>query len=206
MITVSAPVARHDLARAPRPCRGRCTSRGRACCGAGRSRRAPRSRRSRPAAASSAMEFSASSTEPSVQTPTRTTRSSRSWRYSTSEMSSSSVDRPCDPAQGVPLGEVLLAGGQLGRRRRLVLGVAGLPVVPESSRSRGVADVLGGVGQVGGRVLVPPGGLVELGGEGEVVACVRHMPSRVGRPRGPRELVCRRRTPGHRSVGGRPPR
>src|SRR6266542_4047958 len=45
-------------------------------------------------AASSANELSASTAVPSVQTPTRTTRSSRSWRYSTSEMSASSVDRP----------------------------------------------------------------------------------------------------------------
>ncbi len=56
------------------------------------------SRTSEPAvsasAASSAREFSASSAVPSVQTPTRTTRSRRNWRYSTSEMSSSSVDRP----------------------------------------------------------------------------------------------------------------
>src|SRR4051794_28943539 len=43
--------------------------------------------------ASSAMEFSASSTVPSVHTPTSTTRSRRSWRYSTSVMSSSSVRR-----------------------------------------------------------------------------------------------------------------
>ena len=45
-------------------------------------------------AASSRSEFSASSAVPSVQTPASTTRSSRSWRYSTSVMSSSSVDRP----------------------------------------------------------------------------------------------------------------
>ena len=48
-------------------------------------------------------------TEPSVQTPTRMTRSSRSWRYSTSVMSSSSVDEPGDAAQRVALGEVELA-------------------------------------------------------------------------------------------------
>ena len=54
------------------------------------------------------MEFSASSIVPSVQTPTSTTRSSRSWRYSTSVMSSSSVRQPGDPAQRVPLREVQL--------------------------------------------------------------------------------------------------
>jgi hypothetical protein len=45
-------------------------------------------------AASSAIEFSASAAVPSLQTPTRTTRSSLSWRYSTSVTSVSSVERP----------------------------------------------------------------------------------------------------------------
>ena len=44
-------------------------------------------------AASSRREISASVTVPEPQTPTRTTFSSRSWRYSTSVTSSSSVDR-----------------------------------------------------------------------------------------------------------------
>ena len=43
---------------------------------------------------SSAREFSASRSVPSVQTPTSTTRSSRSCRYSTSVTSWSSVDKP----------------------------------------------------------------------------------------------------------------
>ena len=43
---------------------------------------------------SSAIEFSASTSLPVVQTLTSTTRSSRSWRYSTSVMSVSSVDMP----------------------------------------------------------------------------------------------------------------
>ena len=43
--------------------------------------------------ASSAIEFSASVTVPPVHTPTSTTFSRRSWRYSTSVMSSSSVRR-----------------------------------------------------------------------------------------------------------------
>lgn len=43
---------------------------------------------------SSASEFSASWTVPVVQTPTSTTRSRRSCRYSTSVTSSSSVERP----------------------------------------------------------------------------------------------------------------
>ena len=56
------------------------------------------SRTSEPAvsasAANSAIEFSASFIEPSVQTPTKTTRSNLSLRYSASEISVSSVDRP----------------------------------------------------------------------------------------------------------------
>ena len=114
------------------------------------------------------MEFSASSIEPSVQTPTSTTRSSRSWRYSTSEMSSSSVREPRHPAQGVPLGEVLLTGGQLGvaRSRRRT------PTRHSASSSSSLAGLV---------LEVPADGLVQLGVEGEVFACVRHMPSRVGR-------------------------
>ena len=45
-------------------------------------------------AASSSIEFSASFTVPSVHTPTKMTRSNRSWRYSASEISVSSVERP----------------------------------------------------------------------------------------------------------------
>src|SRR5271166_70406 len=45
-------------------------------------------------AANSAMLAWLSVALPSVHTPTKTTRSSRSWRYSTSVMSASSVDRP----------------------------------------------------------------------------------------------------------------
>jgi hypothetical protein len=45
-------------------------------------------------AASSVREFSASVMDPEVQTPISTTRSNRSWRYSTSVTSVNSVDRP----------------------------------------------------------------------------------------------------------------
>ena len=88
---------------------------------------------------------------------------------------------PLHPAQGVPLGEVLLTGGELG----ILVVVPGLPRV-------GLVGVVGRVRLV----LVPADGLVELGVEGEVVTCVRHMSSRVGRPAPPREPVCRRRTAG----------
>ena len=114
---------------APRPCRGRCRSPGRASGGAGRSASSTSEPAVSASSASSAIEFSASSTVPSVQTPTRTTRSSRSWRYSTSVMSSSSVRRPGDAAQGVPLGELLGADRELlgiGVVVAAVVGVAGL--------------------------------------------------------------------------------
>ncbi len=78
----------------PRPCRGRCRSRGRGCRGAGRARRAPPSRRSRRAGRARPSSSRRPARCRSVQTPTRMTRSSRSWRYSTSLMSSSSVDSP----------------------------------------------------------------------------------------------------------------
>ena len=127
--------ARSRAAR--RPCRGRCRSPGRASGGAGRSPRAPRSRpsrRARPARPSSSRR---PAIDPSVQTPTRTTRSSRSWRYSTSVMSSSSVDRPADPPQRV----ALLRGRQSTRwspRGRVVVERRRLVVVPGLGLEEGV--------------------------------------------------------------------
>ena len=84
----------HDVAQLARPCRSRGRCRGRAWRGAGPARRAPASPAVSARAASSRIEFSASSAVPSVQTPASTTRSRRSWRYSTSVTSSSSVDSP----------------------------------------------------------------------------------------------------------------
>ena len=57
---------------------------------------------------SSAIAFSASTSLPVVHTLTSTTRSSSSWRYSTSVMSVSSVDIPGDAAQRDPVREILL--------------------------------------------------------------------------------------------------
>src|SRR4051794_1243209 len=92
---------------------------------------------------------------------------------------------PGHPAQGVPLGEVLLAGGQLGVVH-VEVAVVGVPRLPG-----GVVGVVGGVDVV---LEVPAGRLVQRGIEGEVFACVRHTCSRVGRPAPPREPFGSRRT------------
>ena len=71
------------------------------------------------------MAFSASTSLPVVQTLTSTTRSSSSWRYSTSVMSVSSVDMPATRRSELPVGEVLLvavvadrvSGQEVSRRR-----------------------------------------------------------------------------------------
>ena len=84
--------------------------------GCGRRCRSPSSTRA-PAvsarAASSRIEFSASSCEPCEYTPMSTTFSSRSCRYSTSVTSSSSVESPLDAAERrALLAVVLLAVGR----------------------------------------------------------------------------------------------
>ena len=79
---------------APAPCRGRGRWPGRGAGGAAarrRARRRPRSRRGRRARAASSRHPPA---RPAGSTPTSTTFSSRSCRYSTSVTSSSSVDSP----------------------------------------------------------------------------------------------------------------
>ena len=81
--------------------------------GSGRSRRCTRpSSTSDPAvsarAASSRSDVSASWTVPSVHTPTSTTRSRRSCRYSTSVTSCELGGQARDAAQGLAVGEVLL--------------------------------------------------------------------------------------------------
>ena len=106
------------------------------------------------------MEFSASSTERVVHTPTSTTRSRRSWRYSTSEMSSSSVDRPAT------------------RRRAWRSARSCMPTVSSASSGHSSGVGLVGVarrpGVVGlfqrdlGFIEVPAGRLGQLGLEGEV--------------------------------------
>ena len=89
-------------------------------------------------AASSRSEFSASSAVPSVQKPASTTRSRRSRRYSTSETSSSSVDRPADAAQRLPVGEVelLAVGGAAGHAVERLPAFAGM--ASEDAPHRGV--------------------------------------------------------------------
>ena len=119
---------------------------------AGRSRRAVRARpwsspRPRP--------------YPPVQTPTRTTRSRRSWRYSTSLMSSSSVDRPATRRRAWRSARSCMPTVSSPRRRR--------PPGPARRRSRRPTRRHGVEGDLGvGVVEVPAGGLVELGLEGEV--------------------------------------
>ena len=75
------------------------------------------------------------------------------------------------PAEQVALGQVLLAGGELG------VVLVGVP-----------RDEVPGLLVGGGVVEVPAGRLVELGVKGEVV-CLSHVVSRVGRARSAREPV-----------------
>ena len=86
--------ARRRSRPVPWPCPRRRRSRRPDVRAAGRGRRAPPSPRSRPAGTAPAASSRPSASVPSVQTPIRTTRSSRSARYSTSLTSWSSVDSP----------------------------------------------------------------------------------------------------------------
>ena len=111
------------------------------------------------------------------------------------------------------LGDVLELGGQPGTRRRAwrsarscsPLVSSGSPSsysssVPLSAPSSAYpdsqsSDASSRVSATSSHaVLVPAGGLGELGVEGEVLVCVRHMPSSVGRSGGQRTPLSRRRT------------